>query len=845
MNFKTIKARFTLWVVLYLSLVFGLTSLAIYGWIKKETRELIQQQQFSMVSSIASGLDDKLRSAHDALIGIAGAMPPDNFKNSDKAQAWLNSRAGTKSLFSNGLFLFTPQGRVLVECPQLPGRRGLDLSYREYFKKTVESGKPYISTPYASSKNGHPSIMMTAPIFAVDGHLLGIMGGAMDLLVPNGFFNTLTQTKLGKTGYLYLFSKERINVAHHDPSRTMKVDVLPGMNLLFDRAIEGFEGSGETVNSKGVRAIVSYKHLKTTNWILAAHQPVAEVYGPVYRFRRVYLAVMVCVMLTAMAGIWWLAGTVTVGLSRLTGLMQSIDPRRLLEVPHMDLEDGGSEVQQLATSCKILLKEVACTHNKLLKAQELSRIGFWELNHHSGQLVWSDHVYTILELPPGQGDSDYEAFLELVHPDDRDRLNRDWVTSLENLTSFGATHRILLPDGRLKYLREQCETQFDESGKPLVSVGIVQDITEEITRQERQSLLFKSISESGLGIFLIDRHYRIRFMNAQMKKLYGEQSNMVCYQTLGQSDAPCSYCHFDQRLHAGSHVSTEITHPDGTVFNVSALPFMDTDGTPCMLELMRDITEQKKSEQALIEAKMQAESANKAKSEFLANMSHELRTPMNGVLGMAQLLKLTDLNDEQLEYVNALKLSGENLLLIINDILDLSKIEAGKVKIESAEFNLQRCIEEVVMTQKAVISIKGLFLNVEMEIPHILIGDQLRIKQILLNLLGNAVKFTKEGGITISVLLLEQYDACAIIHMAVKDTGIGISAEVLEEIFKPFTQEDGSTTRRFGGTGLGLTISRRFAELMGGSIGVESTIGVGSCFTVIIPVLISGNHDNG
>jgi signal transduction histidine kinase len=164
--------------------------------------------------------------------------------------------------------------------------------------------------------------------------------------------------------------------------------------------------------------------------------------------------------------------------------------------------------------------------------------------------------------------------------------------------------------------------------------------------------------------------------------------------------------------------------------------------------------------------------------------------------------------------------------------------------IAAAEFNLQRCIEEAVMMQKAAINDKGLFLKIEVEAPQILIGDQLRIRQILLNLLGNAVKFTREGGITILVQLLEQHDACAVVQMAVKDTGIGISPEVLEEIFKPFTQEDSSTTRRFGGTGLGLTISRRFAELMGGSIGVESTLGAGSCFTVKIPVLISRSHDS-
>jgi PAS domain S-box-containing protein len=256
--------------------------------------------------------------------------------------------------------------------------------------------------------------------------------------------------------------------------------------------------------------------------------------------------------------------------------------------------------------------------------------------------------------------------------------------------------------------------------------------------------------------------------------------------------------------------------------------------------IISDETERYDLQAKLIDARDAAESANSAKSQFLANMSHEIRTPMNGLLGMAQLLELTELTEEQREYTASLKLSGKNLISLINDILDLTKIEAGKVDIISTDFSLKQCINDVVTMQKFVTHEKGLKLEVEVseKIPHLLLGDQLRIKQILLNLMGNAVKFTGQGSITVFAHLLEQHEASVLVRIAVRDTGIGIAPEAVDQIFQPFTQEDGSTTRRYGGTGLGLTISRRLAELMGGTITVESTPGVGSCFAVTIPFII-------
>jgi PAS domain S-box-containing protein len=340
-----------------------------------------------------------------------------------------------------------------------------------------------------------------------------------------------------------------------------------------------------------------------------------------------------------------------------------------------------------------------------------------------------------------------------------------------------------------------------------------------------------------LLIAYVDHDLRYRFANACYRTQWGldpqamigksvvEVFGAAAEPWLDELRAALSGCrlHFERDFHGAEGISH---------FLVDLVPDIGDDGKVAGFYLTAmNITDRKNSEQ-------RAEAASRAKSEFVANMSHEIRTPMNAVLGVAYLLENTPLSHTQKEYVGMIRSSGQVLLGILNDVLDFSKIEAGRMELAPTTFRPHELLDAVgnVMTVNAAARGISLTISTDAEVPPVLVGDVTRLQQILMNLVGNAIKFTERGGVTVRVsVTVPQRDDGVMLRFAVRDTGIGMDPEQQSRLFSAFSQADASTTRRFGGTGLGLAICRRLAELMGGDIMVRSTRGTGSEFVVTLP----------
>ncbi len=412
------------------------------------------------------------------------------------------------------------------------------------------------------------------------------------------------------------------------------------------------------------------------------------------------------------------------------------------------------------------------------------------------------------------------------------------------------------PDGSLLWLRTSKLPLRDREGKVIGVIGTYEDITErklvELALQESEEQ-FRQLAENIHEVFFIfaAEPERTVYLSPAYEQIWG-RPRQEAYQ---RATAWLESVHPEEReptielfrrCLSGAQLETEfrVIRPDGDIrwIHARCFPVCDSEGKFLRtVGIAEDITEQRRVLEAVRAAQAAAEAASRVKSEFLANMSHEIRTPMNGILGMTELALDTDLTQEQREYLTAVKSSGDALLRVLNDILDFSKVEAGKLDLELIEFSLQDCVGETVKALAVRAHEKGLELAYQVgpEVPQRVVGDPVRLRQILTNLVGNAIKFTPEGEVVLTLSAAPGDNGKISLNFTIKDTGIGIPPEKQVGIFQPFVQADASTTRTYGGTGLGLAISAQLIALMGGQVSVESAQGEGSCFQFTIPVAVA------
>ncbi|WKB51868.1 hybrid sensor histidine kinase/response regulator [Eleftheria terrae] len=522
---------------------------------------------------------------------------------------------------------------------------------------------------------------------------------------------------------------------------------------------------------------------------------------------------------------------------------------RVVGLDHDITRDAEARLSDLRA--QEALRELNARLNVALSAVHAS---VWVYDAASGRLEWDERGDDLYGQPLNDRPGAWEASLA---PDTAAATVQRWRAHLDDpqCDSFNLEYGVRHPARGLRHVRCVGRIERDGQGRPLRAIGLDLDVTEQrVTAQRAEELsnrLQLAISASGLGIWLLDLEAGRTEWNDELYRIYGEdprhfQPTLNTWEERLHPDDLDRVRTAAARTLSGEPVDVDeyrILRPDGEVRTVrTRLRHVRNPAgrTLRVVGATLDITEQKQATQAIERARAAAEEANRLKSEFLANMSHEIRTPMNAIIGMTGLALLGELPPREQQHVAKANGAARNLLRVLNDILDFSKIEAGRLEVEATRFSLHEVLEQVVDVVGLQAAEKGLELVMDLpaSLPAEHLGDPTRLAQVLTNLLANAVKFTAQGRVVLRAGVLAAVPGTAPrrLRFEVSDTGIGLDAAQQALLFQPFSQADNSTTRRFGGTGLGLVICRRLLELMGGQIGVQSRPGAGATFWFELPL---------
>ena len=762
----SLKTKMALSVTALFILFMIATSYFILTYFERTFKETISAQQFSLVSSIAHTIDDKMRIAQDALLTVATTAPMDAFVNVESAQRFLNNKSGLRSIFDNNTAFITLEGKLFAEGRYLPGRRGKDLSYREWFQKTIASEKPYISNPFISTHSPiHPAVMMTVPIFDTQGKMKGMLVGSFDLLGKN-ILADLSGIKIGKEGYLYITDNNRIIIVHPEKARIMKPAATPGVNRMYDQAVKGFEGSGETVTSYGIPMLSSFKHLKMASWILAANYPISEAYAPLEKARR-YLAITVATAMVMLMIITWLImrrlmSPLTAVTRHVEQILDKTGNDRLIEIDAMD------EIGVLATQFNCMVNGMD-RDREFLKAQkekiENERVFLETLINAIPDMVFvkdKNSVYL------GCNDACASMFMGLTREEIKGYTDYDFLPT-SDADFFRQKDRETMESGELvKY--EQCHNSVD-GHRVMV---------------ETFKVPFRDTHCNIAGIIGISRDITERKLT-------------------------------EEKLHEQAEQLERGIAEKQKVQEALAVKQLQLEELNHLLEerIFTTVHELRQKDQILIKQSRQA-----AMGEMIGNIAHQWRQPLNTLGLMIQELSLFydlgQFNKEFLDHnVSSSMVLIEHMSKTIDDFRNYFRPDKEKVKfkVEGAIANTLSLLEGSL--QNPLISIEIITKD-----KPVIYGYQNEFAQVLLNILINArdvfiERKVKSPRVTITTCC---EDGCAVVTIA--DNAGGIPEEIMGKIFDPYFTTKGPQQ----GTGVGLFMSKSIIEKnMGGRLDVRNT----------------------
>ena len=568
-------------------------------------------------------------------------------------------------------------------------------------------------------------------------------------------------------------------------------------------------------------------------------------------------------------GVYLFVGLTIVHLSTLLRLSraEAQDHAKALQDQAMELELQTTELEQQTHEAQILSEELEEAHEELrlkshaqlAEAQALARLGSWEWDITNDKITWSDEMYRLYGLEAQSEPIDYHRYQSLLHPDDREVSGEAVKRSLETGQPFSFDHRIVRPDGTERIFHARGRVVRGDDGKPIRMYGTGQDVTEtrraaaalqraaeyaarQATAEAAAQHLNRVFAQAPVVIaVLAGPDHRFELVNENVYETIGrsllgrtvaealpelaEQGFVKLLDTVFEKNEPF----------IGNEIFARLTgEGEGGYFNFVFQPLSGDDGVYAVLVVATDVSDLVRARLAAEAAQREALAASRAKSDFLARMSHELRTPLAAIIGYGELLSdgiTGPINEEQKKQLGRIRSSANHLLSIIDEILTLARMEAGKEKVEIRDVDVSELMDSVASMAEPLASAKGLSFNVEIDPPDLSMKtDPVKLRQVLLNLLSNAVKYTDAGGITVRS---EASDG--MVSFMVTDSGVGVGEEHLEKIFEPFWQVEHTTTRRAGGTGLGLAVTRQFVDLLSGKIEVVSALGEGSTFKVSLP----------